>query len=176
MMRAEDWTALGWASVYKSGKLGLDGVELEDLYQCAMLGIHRATLNYREKVAGFEAHARWYIQKEINEMVYRTVRDSNGKLTRQPRIKYDEDIGMDDELYEDNVDSLLWVGDFLDGINLNVVEKAFFVYMIQYGDKEAVKLYREETGNSRARASAVMKKIKEVAKQRLEMLENNYGY
>jgi len=144
-----------------SNKRRLAGIEVDDLFQCAMIGIHKARQNHQESKGSLESYAHAYIVGEIHNMIYKTV-TIDGEQETIPRMQegFHEEI---QETYVQDYVSEIWVDDFLEGIPLDGIEHTFFCHLLNLGEREATRIYMEATGVSRARASQVKRKIIKVA-------------
>ena len=172
MIDVEDYVDLAWFHANHSNKKHLQGVELDDLYQHAMIGIWTASLAYDKDIGSFPAYAYKYIQGEINNLIYKKV---NGK--RVPRIMETlvEDIDSDEDClglnyYDDAVEDIEFINTYLSTLTLKKDHKTFFYNLLRHGDKEATRLYMDTTGVTRQRAGQVKKEIREVTQKHLRRL------
>ena len=94
MINLEDYTDLAWHYANRSNKRTLQGIELDDLYQAALIGIWIASQSYDPSVGAFTTYAHQFIEGEINNVVYKTL-TVNGHRQRVPRVaeKLSEDVG-----------------------------------------------------------------------------------
>ena len=169
MINIEDYTDLAHFYSNKSNKKNLQGIELDDLYQSAMIGIWTASKTYNDELGAFTTYAHQFIEGEINNLVYK-ISMVDGVKKRVPRIKEElvSDI-LDDELvegmdhYEEPYLENKYFLDYLGGLPLQPKDKTFFVNMVKYGDTEATKLYMSVHNCTRQRANQVKKEIREVA-------------
>jgi len=168
----EDYVDLAWFYANKSAKRHLQGIELDDLYQSAMIGIWQASKTYDDELGSFTTYAHQFIEGEINNLVYKVVQ-IDGTKQRVPRIKEElaSDI-LDDEMiegldnyYESYLEDKYFI-DYLQGLKLSSKDKAFFVNMVKFGDTEATALYMSVNNVTRQRANQVKKSIREKAKER----------
>lgn len=175
MVDIKEWEELAWKHANTSDKKDLQGVELDDLYQCAMIGIYEASLKYDGDKGGFPQYAYWYIQKEINNMVYRRVM-IDGERGRLPKImeelyadlpeQGEADIEECEQLSYDPIDDdLIWADKYISSLPLKGIELDFFNNLINLGDKEATRIYVETTGHTRQRAYQVRDKVRDVAER-----------
>lgn len=168
MIDIENYTDLAYYYANKSDKRHLQGVELDDLYQCSMIGIWIASQSFDGTRGEFTTYAHKFIEGEINTLVYK-VSQIDGKRVRVPRIK-EELIGdmLDNEMLTDqHLDSIFedeYFIDFLKSLDLQEKDKAFFVNMVKYGSKDATSLYMAVNNVTRQRASQVKGHIRKVAK------------
>ena len=172
MINVEDYIDLAWYHSNNCNKKHLQGVEVDDLYQHAMIGIWTASLAYDEERGSFPAYAYKYIQGEINNLIYKKV---NGQ--RVPRVAemLVEDIDSDEDClglnyYDDSVEDIEFLDKYLTTLPLREDYKPFFANLLKYGDEEATRLYIADRGCSRQRANQVKKKIREVTQRHLRRL------
>ena len=169
MIDVEDYADLAYYYANKSNKKHLQGIELDDLYQSAMIGIWIASKTYDDELGAFTTYAHQFIEGEINNLVYKIVQ-TDGDRHRVPRIKEElvSDL-LDDEmaetLYHYDAPYLedKYSMDYLGGIPLTPREKAYFVNIVKYGDKEATVLFMSVNNVTRQRASKIKQKIRRVA-------------
>ena len=169
MINIEDYKDLAHFYSNKSNKKNLQGIELEDLYQVAMVGIWTASKTYDPTVSAFTTYAHRFIEGEINNLVYK-ISMVDGTKRRVPRIKEElvSDI-LDDEMvdnmdyyYEPYLEDKYFI-DYLSGLKLSARDKVFFVNMVKYGDTEATALFMSVNDVTRQRANQIKKEIREVA-------------
>ncbi len=162
-MDIEKWSELAWKYAKTSNKKGLSGVELDDLYQCAMLGMFLADKTYDASKGSFQTYAHWYIIKEIHNMIY--------KRSSDPRIR-EVEVEQEEELwYDEEEDETVWVASFLNTVPLREEYRQYLYNIMTFGSTIAVMMFVEETGLSRARAYQVKKEIREVAKKHYRRME-----
>jgi len=156
-------------------------VEEADLLNAAYLGIFLASKNFKEdKGTDFKAFCYWYIRQELSLLTHKP-RTKEGKTYFERKVKEDlfEDVAdisfpYDDALAtNDYKDEMIDIDKFLKGLPLEGIELNFFNDMYTDCEKTAVINYREMTGNTRARAEQVKRKVKAKAKRYLERLERN---
>ena len=177
MIDIEDHTDLAWYFANSSNKKHLQGVELEDLYQSALIGIWLASLQYDDSLGSFSNFAYKYIQGEITNLVYKQATE-DGKSVRVERVAEillgdmdsDEDC-IDQDTYEDDILDIEFIEEYLSTLPLREDYKPYFYNLITHGDREATRLYIEDKGFSRQRAYQVKKHIRDVAKRHMERLE-----
>ena len=169
MIDIEDYVDLAYYYANKSNKKNLQGIELDDLYQSAMIGIWIASKTYDDELGAFTTYAHQFIEGEINNLVYKIVQ-TEGSRHRVPRIKEElvSDL-LDDEMSEtlDHYDEPYledkYFMDYLSGIPLTPREKVYFVNIVKYGDKEATALFMTVNGITKQRANQLKQKIRKVA-------------
>ena len=174
MINIEDYVDLAYYYANKSNKRHLQCIELDDLYQSAMIGIWTASKTYDPSVSAFTTYAHRFIEGEINNLVYK-ITMIDGTKQRVPRIKEElvSDI-LDDEM-TDNIEHYdepyledKYFIDYLSGLKLSARDKTFFVNIVKYGDTEATALFMTVNNVSRQRANQVKKEIREVATKHSE--------
>ena len=178
MIDVADHTDLAYFYANKSNKRHLQGVELDDLYQSAMIGIWIASMSYDETKGAFSTYAHQYIEGEITNLIYK-VTTEGGVRQRVPRVKEElfSDIidveldTCDNAMYEDTCFDDKYLGDYLQGLALSPNDKTFFVNMVKYGDTEATQLYMSVNNCSRQWANKVKKTIREKAQARQEEID-----
>tara|TARA_R110002096_G_scaffold80980_1_gene189203 strand:+ start:2417 stop:2920 length:504 start_codon:yes stop_codon:yes gene_type:complete len=162
-MNIEDYTDLAHYYANKSSKRYLQGVELDDLYQVAMIGIWIASKNYDPNMGAFSTYAHRFVQGEINDLVYK-ITSVDGTKQRTPRIK-EELLGDVSELepclYEDTCFDDLYLNQYIHQLSMPEVHKEFFRRMVVDGDTDATKWYKETAFCSRQQANNVKKQIRE---------------
>ena len=176
MINIEDYVDLAHFYANKSNKRHLQGVELDDLYQSAMIGIWIASKTYDDELGSFTTYAHQFIEGEINNLVYK-IATVDGTKRRVPRIKEElvSDI-LDDEMlegveyYEEPYLEDQYFINYLAGLKLSPRDKTFFVNIVKYGETEATSLFMSVNDCSRQRASQVKKEIRKVAAKRNEEL------
>ena len=169
MINIEDYVDLAYYYANKSNKRHLQGIELDDLYQSAMIGIWTASKTYDDELGAFTTYAHQFIEGEINNLVYK-ITMVDGTKRRVPRIKEElvSDI-LDDEMadsidyyYESYLEDKYFI-DYLSGLKLSSRDKSYFVNMVKYGDTEATALFMAVNNCTRQRANQVKKEIRIVA-------------
>ena len=169
MINIEDYTDLAYYYANKSNKRHLQGIELDDLYQSAMIGIWTASKTYDDELGAFTTYAHQFIEGEINNLVYK-ITMVDGTKRRVPRIKEElvSDI-LDEEMiegldhYNDPYLEDKYFIDYLSDLELSARDKVYFVNMVKYGDTEATALFMTVNNLTRQRANQVKKEIREVA-------------
>lgn len=154
-MDEKKWSELAWKYAKTSNKKGLSGVELDDLYQCAMIGIFLASKTYNKKKGKFSSYAHWYIIKEIHNMIY----------NRYSEPKQQEEYTEEEEWFDGLEDEMVWVVDFLNSIKLKDKHKVYLYNIMTFGETAAIKMYVDEHGVTRSRAYQVRNKIREIASE-----------
>jgi len=170
-----NYVNLAWSHVNASNKKGIRGVEVDDLFQSAMLGIVEASKKYNESIGKFETYAFWYIQRAINKSIYRLTTTTGNKKVHVPKITevlYDdlpsspEAMDKDDRLSTgDDKEFYVWCEEYLDLLNLPEDKLEFFMNLAILGDKEATSRYKEKTGVTRQRTNQVKQEIREYAQK-----------
>ena len=173
MIDIENYTDLAWHHVNRSNKRNLQGVELDDLYQHAMIGIWTASLAYDSSKGSFTTYAHMFIQGEINNLVYK--RDGGNRVPRISEVLFD-DLTSDEDcispaLYEDNVEEDEFLEAYITTLPLKDKLKEYFVNLIKFGDKEATLLYMDKHKVTRQRAHQVKKDVREITQKHLRRLE-----
>ena len=167
MINVEDYTDLAHYYANKSNKRHLQGIELDDLYQSAMIGIWTASMTYDSTQGEFTTYAHKFIEGEINNLVYKVVQ-IDGLKQRVPRIKEELVSDILDEETEGHYNETYledeYFIDYLTGLPLSSNDKTFFVNMVKYGDTEATQLYMSVNNVTRQRANQVKQVIREKAK------------
>ena len=158
-IKPEEWTALAWKAVRASRKASLQGVELDDMFQCAMLGIIRAAKSHKGDKEGFPAYAYWFMHRQINNMIYK--RTGGTQIPRTIDVLFSEmdeevDIGLQEDCTEDEV----FTKEFINTFPLSNQDKQFFNDLIEYGDRDASERYILATGNTRQRAKQKLDEIR----------------
>ena len=174
MINIENYKDLAHYYANKSNKRHLQGIELDDLYQSAMIGIWIASKTYEQSQGEFTTYAHKFIEGEINNLIYKPTQ-IGGKKQRVPRIKEELvsdilDEEMDANCYDDNSFEVEYFTDYLADLPLEEKDKAYFVNMVKYGDTDATQLYMAVNGVTRQRANQVKQEIREIAKQHKEVL------
>ena len=169
MINIEDYVDLAHFYANKSNKRHLQGVELDDLYQSAMIGIWTASKTYDPEQGAFTTYAHQFIEGEINNLVYK-ITMIDGTKRRVPRIKEELVSDMLDDEMVDNMDHYddpylenKYFMDYLSGLPLQPKDKAFFVNMVKYGDTEATSLYVSVHNCTRQYANKLKQDIREIA-------------
>lgn len=172
MIDIENYTDLAWYHANSSNKKHLQGVELDDLYQHAMIGIWTASLAYEKEKGSFTAYAYKYIQGEINTLIYKKI---GGQ--RVPRVAETliEDIDTDEDcmsqmLYVDSVEDDEFLIKYLATLSLPSKHKKYFTDLLMHGEEEATRLYIAKHEVSRQRAYQVKQKVREVTQRHLRRL------
>jgi len=156
----------------KSDKRHLQGVELDDLFQCAMVGLWMASKTYDDEQGAFSTYAHQFIEGEINSLVYKQAK-VNGINKRVPRIQEELfsdilDIEMDacdNIVYEDTCFDDEYLVGYLKSLSLSSNDKTFFVNMVKYGDTEATQLYMTVNNCTRQHANKIKHTIRDQAKK-----------
>ncbi len=176
MIDVADYTDLAWYFANNSNKRYLQGVDIDDIYQAAMIGIWQASQTYDCSVGAFTTYAHLYMTGEVNNLIYRTTK-KDGKTTRTPRITEtllsdittDEDC-IEQSTHEDDLMDREYIEKYLLTLKLRESYKTFFFNMILYGDKEATIMYMDKHKVSKQRAHQVKKVVRDIAKKHLEKL------
>ena len=158
------WEQLAKQAVSRSKKSFLAEGQQEDLYQAALLGLCEAKKSYQEDKGSFAAYANWFMQGEINRLIYRRV---EGKLELPPI----DTLSPNHEVVDTNQDELMLVEEFLDSIPLSSKEKCLLRDMAINGEMEATKRYIDTYECSKQTASRHKKLIREKARLYIEELE-----
>jgi len=171
MIDIEDYTDLAWHHVNRSNKKHLQGVEMDDLYQHAMIGIWTASLAYDNSKGSFTTYAHKYIQGEINNLIYKREGGERVPRVTEP-LAGDIDVDTHEApvLYEDNVEDDEFLDSYITTLPLKDKLKEYFVNLIKYGDKEATLLYVDKHRVTRQRAHQVKTKIREITQKHLRRL------
>ena len=177
MIDIEDYTSLAWYTANTSNKKHLQGVELDDLYQAALIGIWIASTKYDDSLGSFTTFAQKYMQGEISGLVYRGT-TLEGKKVRVPRVAEtlvgdldsDEDC-IEQSVYEDDLEDIEFIEQYLTTLPLKEEYMTYFKDMILHGDREATRLYIESKGFSRQRAEQIRKAIRQTAQRHMERLQ-----
>ena len=172
MINLNDYTDLAHHYAHKSNKRYLQGVELEDLYQCAMIGLWTASVTYDPSRGQFTTYAHRFIEGEINSLVYKAV-SIDGKRTRIPRIREElfSDLSEVDAssceqlLYTDDQFAADFMDEYLDKLSLPTKELTFFHDMLKHGETDATKMYMQRHDVSRQYASVVKADVRYRAKK-----------
>ena len=176
MIKVEDYTGLAWYFANNSNKKNLQGIELDDLYQSALIGIWQASQTYNPTLGAFTTYAHTYMTGEVNNLVYKTTK-KDGKTTRVPRvtetltsdIDSDEDC-LDHPTYDDNMMDIEYVEKYLSTLKLKEEHKSYFYNMIMFGDKEATIMFMTEHSVSKQYAHQDRIKVRDTAKKHLGRL------
>ena len=166
----EDYTDLAHFYANRSNKRNLQGIELDDLYQVAMIGIWEASLVYDSTQGKFTTFAHHYIEGEITNLIYKQVTIKNER-TRLPRITEElyadiseMDIDMSEQLlHEDDSFDADFMDVFIEGLTLTPKHMSYFYEMITHGATDATARYMEVTGVTRQRAEQVRRDIRKKA-------------
>ena len=175
MIILEDYVDLAYYYANKSNKRHLQGIELDDLYQVAMVGIWIASKTYDSTQGEFTTYAHKFIEGEINNLVYKIVQQ-DGTIRRVPRIKEElisdiSDVLEDSDHYDEPFLEDKYFLDYLSGLKLSPRDKAFFVNMVKYGETEATALFMSVNNCTRQRANQVKKEVREIATKHSERLD-----
>jgi len=162
-MDVEKWTEIAWKYAKSSNKKGLSGVEIDDLFQCAMIGMFLADKSYDESKGSFKTYAHWYIIKEIHNMIY--------KRSSEPKAQEAEITEEQEEWYDEDEEETAWVVNFLHTINLPNERKEFLYNMMAFGETFAVKEFMQTTGLSRSRTYQIRDRVKETAEKHYRRME-----
>ena len=187
-----DYTKLAWKHVYASNKRGFRGVDDEDMFQSAMEGILLAIKSFDEsRGVKFETFAYWYIQREINSLFYRNTTVGHKETKKGILVSKTQDILYADMpasegsptsshedcsvlSHEEDVDSEIWVEEYLSSLKLNSIENEYFYDMIVHGDQDASANYQVKTGNTRSRSMQVKQRVRQKARRHLDSI-NRFG-
>lgn len=177
MINIEDWSDLAWKHANNSYDDSMIGIELEDVYQCAMLGLFEAAQNYDESKGAFSTYAPYHIRNEINKALYD---HKGGEGRRVSNVKEELYSDLPDQValeeceqlaYEQDFSEIVYTDYFLSTVPLEGMEYQYLINMITVGDKEATRIYMETTGHVKQRASQIKNKVKETAKRHVRRLE-----
>jgi len=171
MVRVEDHTDLAWYFTNTSNKKNIKGVEVDDIYQAALIGIWLASQSYDEEEGSFPTYCYKFVQGEINNMVYKSTTE-NGKPLRLPRFSEEtlEDIEEEHDSYsDDDLLSFSFIEKYLSTLQLSEPDKIMFYDMIKYGEREAVNNYRI-LGHSKSSAYKTRDRVRRLAKRHMESL------
>lgn len=165
MINIEDYKDLAHHYANRSNKRTLQGIELDDLYQAALIGIWIASQSYDGSVGAFTTYAHKFIEGEINNVVYKT-RTIDGRRQRVPRITEtlleDDGEALDEFLYHDVVEEEIALEQLLEDLMLSRNLKDYLYSMITHGEREATQIYMDIHGVTRQRAAQVRKEIRKV--------------
>jgi len=161
----EDYTGLAWFYAQKYNNNN-SGVELDDLYQAAMIGIWTATKTYDKESSSFTTYAKPFIDREIIDLIYKQVQ-IGGVRQRILRIREElldditegEDNSYTDNFYSDSTVDDICLEQFIDLLEIDQAYKKYFIDMVNNGIKQATKDFMLEYNCTRQNANRVKKRI-----------------
>jgi RNA polymerase sigma factor (sigma-70 family) len=175
MIRVEDWQDLAWKHVLRyKGRTG--GLDLDDLFQMAMIGLIKASKGYNKTYGSFYAYSFPFVNGEIGDTLYRRV-VTDGEVNHQYKTDYilecDIDVDDFDVSTEDTVEDDLFISSYLTGLPLEGEDRDFFNDILIHGDKEAVIMYMVTNKCTRQVANKNKLRIRNIAAQYYKELTDN---